>query len=76
MLLGDFNEWKSNVTPMKRNSSGRWTVTLRLAPGQYEYNFVVDDCWCCEPDEPDACCEGPDRVPNLHGTMNRLISVK
>jgi 5'-AMP-activated protein kinase regulatory beta subunit len=76
LLVGSFNDWNPAETPMKKNVSGKWTATLTLAPGHYEYKFVVDGCWCCEPGEPDACCGGPDRVPNPHGTMNRVIRVK
>lgn len=28
---------------MERESTGQWVVTLALAPGTYEYKFVVDD---------------------------------
>jgi len=76
MLAGDFNEWNPAATPMKRDHSGKWTAKLMLAPGRYEYKFVADGCWCCKPGELDACCGGPDCVPNAHGTMNRVRSVK
>ncbi|RIK66967.1 MAG: glycoside hydrolase family 13 [Planctomycetota bacterium] len=76
MLVGDFNDWNPDATPMKKDASGRWIARLELVPGQYEYKFVIDGCWCCEPGEPDAWCSRPDRVRNSHGTMNRVISVK
>jgi hypothetical protein len=48
---------------------------VALPPGRYEFKFVVDGAWCCEPG-----CEGPHHgcpkcVPNSSGTMNRLIEV-
>ncbi len=76
MLVGDFNEWSMGATPMKKTLSGKWIASITVAPGRYEYKFFVDGCWCCEPGEPDECCGGPECVPNLHGTMNRVIEVK
>ena len=42
-LVGDFNDWDAGRTPMTRVSDdGAWSVTLPLAAGRYEYQFVVD----------------------------------
>lgn len=76
ILAGDFNQWSMVANPMKRSNDGKWIATLDLAPGRYEYKFKVDGRWCCEPGEPDACCGGPDRVANPHGTMNRVFEVR
>lgn len=43
-LVGDFNDWDPEGTPMEMISpDGLWSVTLPLAPGTYRYQFVVDD---------------------------------
>jgi hypothetical protein len=60
---------------MNKDAKGNWVVAVPLSPGRYEFKFVVDGVWCCEPD-----CEGPydgcaKRVPNSFGTMNRQIEV-
>lgn len=40
-LVGDFNDWQP--TPMVRDSAnGGWTVTVPLAVGRYQYQFVLD----------------------------------
>ncbi len=75
-VAGTFNEWKLDEVFLKRDNSGRWSVDLELAPGRYEFKFIVDGQWCCEPG-----CEGEHRgcpkcVPNEHGTMNRVLEVK
>ena len=41
-LAGDFTKWKSRV-PLERQADGTWQAEVRLAPGEYEYAFVVDD---------------------------------
>ncbi len=42
-LAGDFNQWKIDVQKMDGpDSDGFFSVTLPLAPGKYEYKFVVN----------------------------------
>ncbi|HZP94504.1 MAG TPA: glycogen-binding domain-containing protein [Burkholderiales bacterium] len=41
-LAGDFTGWKTRVA-LERQADGTWQAELRLAPGEYEYAFVVDD---------------------------------
>jgi 1,4-alpha-glucan branching enzyme len=40
-LVGDFNEWSYAATPMRRRGT-RFTATLKLAPGRYRYQYLVD----------------------------------
>ena len=42
ILVGDFNAWDGKKHPMKRDSKGRWSKIITLAPGRHEYKFVVD----------------------------------
>jgi hypothetical protein len=41
-LAGDFDGWDAARLPMRREGSGLWTVDVPLAPGRYQYAFVVD----------------------------------
>jgi 1,4-alpha-glucan branching enzyme len=42
-LVGQFNDWRSDATPLVFDSTtGAWSVTVLLAPGRYEYQFLVD----------------------------------
>jgi hypothetical protein len=42
-LAGSFNGWNESSTVFKRGAeAGVWTVTVALAPGEYQYLFVVD----------------------------------
>ena len=75
-LAGTFNDWDPTVTPMIRNSSGTWTLLLDLAPGAYEYKFVVDGQWCCESDGGKASEGVRNCVPNAFGTMNSTVTVE
>ena len=68
-LSADFNGWSPNATPMRRNSSGHWETTVALAPGRYQYKFVVDGEWI-----PDPLAH--ENVWNQHGTLNSVIEVR
>jgi RNA polymerase sigma-70 factor, ECF subfamily len=41
-LAGDFNRWDPTAASLTRLADGSWARTLRLAPGRYEYAFLVD----------------------------------
>ena len=72
-LAGSFNDWDPARTAMERQGDGSLRAELELAPGRYEYKFIVDGAWCCEPGRADSECA--DCVPNPFGTMNRVIEV-
>lgn len=73
-VAGTFNDWHPEATPMTRDDEGEWTVELDIPPGRYEFKFVVDGQWCCEPGRDDANLEC-ECVPNPFGTMNRVLDV-
>jgi hypothetical protein len=41
-VVGEFNDWDSDSTAMTEVSPGVWTVSLRLRPGVYEYQFMLN----------------------------------
>jgi len=68
-LSGEFNGWSPNATLMKRHEDGHWETTVTLAPGRYEYKFVVDGHWL-----PDPLAH--EHVWNQHGTLNSVIEIR
>lgn len=47
-VAGDFNAWKA--ASMTRDEDGVFRVRLSLAPGRYQYAFLVDDSrWTADP---------------------------
>lgn len=48
-LVGDFNDWDIQATPMVRTPSGVWSVVVPLEAGRFSYSFVVDDRWHADP---------------------------
>jgi chromosome partitioning protein len=57
-IAGDFNGWvpDKGVRSLVEQQSGArvWTKILLLAPGRYEYRYVVDGEWREDPDNPEA----------------------
>ncbi len=41
-LVGDFNQWQPQATPMKRQPDGCWLAQVQLGPGHHHYQFIVD----------------------------------
>jgi 1,4-alpha-glucan branching enzyme len=72
-LAGSFNNWDPKATPMKRNRRGEWAVSLSLGHGRYEYKFVVDGEWCCEPGCTASEIHCAHCTNNDFGTMNRVF---
>lgn len=50
-VVGDFNGWRSDATPLVREpGTRRWSVTLALRDGEHRYAFVVDGTrWVPDP---------------------------
>lgn len=49
-VAGDFNQWRPRAHTLSRQEDGWWSVHLDLAPGRYEYSYVVDGEWITPPE--------------------------
>lgn len=69
-LVGDFNGWDRNATPLHpAGSAGAWVVSVPLTPGRYRYAFLIDGArWSLDPTAPRA----PD---DDFGTPNSVLMV-
>jgi 1,4-alpha-glucan branching enzyme len=68
ILMGDFNNWSPKKHPMRRDENGMWNKVVMLAPGGYEYKFLVDGQWREDPRNDHLC-------PNCFGTYNSIINL-
>ena len=41
-VVGGFNDWDEDSTKLIEVSPGVWTVSMRLRPGVYEYQFILN----------------------------------
>ena len=52
-VAGSFNGWSIAANPLKMYPDGRWSAVVDIAPGQYQYKFVVDGSnWLRDPANP------------------------
>jgi len=51
VLSGSFNSWSTNELVMTKTPNG-WQLPYILAPGTYEYKFIVDGKWITDPENP------------------------
>jgi hypothetical protein len=67
-VAGSFNNWQPERTPLKSSGNGRWLGDLKVAPGRYEYLFVVDGQWLPDPNARES-------VQNPFGGKNSVLTV-
>jgi Glycogen recognition site of AMP-activated protein kinase len=68
-LGSEFNGWSPDATPMKRHADGHWETTVTLAPGRYQYKFIVDGQWIPDP-------RARENILSPLGTLNSVIEVR
>jgi glycosidase len=59
MLVGDFNSWARDATPMLERRDGDYSVSLEMTEGVHHYKFLVDGNWANDP-QSDAALQEPD----------------
>lgn len=67
-LAGTFNDWHPAMFPMIESDDGSWQKNLQLAPGIYQYRFVVDGRWLSDPNNPHS-------IANPYGSLNSVAEV-
>ncbi|MBR7180514.1 MAG: glycogen-binding domain-containing protein [Kiritimatiellae bacterium] len=69
-LAGEFNDWSVSAKKLAwKAKEGYYATTIKLAPGEYQYKFVIDGVWCADP-------ENVNSVRNDQGTFNSVATVK
>ncbi len=69
-IVGDFNEWSAESTPMERKKDGVFAVTLYLEIGKiFQYRYLVNNSeWMNDP-------YAEQNVPNPYGGENSLLDL-
>ena len=68
-VAGSFNDWSDTVKELKdKDDEGCYSGMLLLAPGEYEYKFVIDGNWVID-------AENPNFNQNKIGTLNSVVKV-
>ena len=68
-LAGEFNSWSTSADPMQKQADGSFTLARKLAPGKYQYKFVVDGTnWKEDPNAKETADDG-------YGGKNAVVVV-
>jgi len=68
-VAGSFNNWRPDRTFLAGpDETGKWSASVRLRPGEYEYRFIADGEWVTDPLNPTS-------VPSPMGSLNSLVRV-
>ncbi len=67
-LAGCFNQWNERDIQLKHKGDGMFEVEMSLAPGMYEYKFLIDDEWSIDPVNPNFTSNGM-------GTLNSVVEI-
>jgi len=69
-LAGNFNDWNpANEKYLLKDDDGdgMWSITVKLAPGTYQYKFVIDGQWTKDPSSP---ADAPDGFGGRNGKFD------
>jgi hypothetical protein len=70
VVLGEWNGWNPEATPMKRDHDGSWTATATLPTGRpYRFRYLLDGAHWLNDDAPDAL------LPNHFGTEDSVVAL-
>jgi 1,4-alpha-glucan branching enzyme len=65
-VVGEFNDWDATRHPMRQEGDGVWQATVQLAPGEYEFRYLVNGGeWLNE--------EQAELRPNPYGSENGVL---
>jgi len=67
-VAGSFNRWCPVSKSLHTSGAGNWWKDTALAPGTYEYCFIVNGQWM-----PDPLAQ--ESVPNPYGGRNSILKV-
>lgn len=67
ILAGEFNNWNEEQLVMKKTDGG-WELSHVLAPGNYQYKYIVDGQWITDPNNP--------HLGSLNGHLNSVVTIQ
>jgi len=68
-VTGSFNDWSLDETYRMNKENGSWVADIPLAPGVYQYRFIVDGKWLDDP-------SNTAKERNAFGDVNSVVEVK
>ena len=69
-LAWSLTDWETKAKNMTfKKANGVYSATVKLAPGEYQYKFIIGDKWATDD-------QNTEFVPNDKGTFNSRLVVK
>lgn len=68
-VAGTFTNWNPQACALRNADAGEWCLQTLLAPGRYEYRFLVDGQWRMDP-------TARHQVTDFCGGMNSVLAVE
>ena len=69
-LAGSFTDWETKAKKMTfKKTNGVYSATVKLAPGEYQYKFIIGDKWTTDD-------QNAEFVPNDKGTFNSKLVIR
>lgn len=69
-LAGSFTDWETKAKKMTfKKTNGVYSATVKLAPGEYQYKFIIGDKWTTDD-------QNAEFVPNDKGSFNSKLVIK
>lgn len=70
VVLGDFNNWDPEATPLKARKNGSFSTTTSLESGKdYRFRYLCDGQLWVTDEQADA------RVPNRFGDLDAVVRI-
>jgi len=71
VVLGEWNGWNADATPMKRGKDGSWSATVTIATGRpYRFRYLLDGRHWANDEGADAL------VANQFGSEDSVLSLE
>jgi hypothetical protein len=69
LLSGSFNNWSTLKGLMKLTDAG-WAIDTKLAPGAYEYKYIIDGKWTTDPNNLQQVDDGVGHFNSIYFKYN------
>ena len=67
-IVGDFNNWENNATPMRKLKNGNFTISLNLETDkEYQFRYLIDNKFWENDWEADRYVQSP--FPDIENSV-------
>ena len=75
MLSGNFNSWSTLKGAMTKTDGG-WVIDVKLAPGVYQYKYIIQGRWTTDPNNLQNANDGAGNTNSVYYKYNHTFKLK